>query len=227
MNNKLTNRFDMIESVDAYLSLYPEKVAESAGLETALTKLKQLVADIRAKDNVKNGATKGKLDKKKNTIKELTNQLIKVSTALFLWAKNNNDLQIKALAKITRSEFSQYRDTQKINIAAAIYEAASGKDLAFAKVTPEDITGLNELAGELKKDIANLSSGASVRAAAILSLEEMVSEGLRILREDLDNYMEQFSADDPAFYNGYKSARVIWDTRATRKTEEPAEAPPV
>jgi hypothetical protein len=30
---------------------------------------------------------------------------------------------------------------------------------------------------------------------------------------------------DPEFYSGYRSARVIWNRKGTRKEEEPAEEP--
>jgi hypothetical protein len=223
MNNKLTNRFNMIEAVNAYLSLYPDKVAESEDFQAALANLKQLAGDIRIKDNEKNGAVTGKQIKKMNAVEELTNQVMKIATALFLFGKKNNDAEITALAGFSRSDFKKHRDTEKVNAAVAIYNAANGKDLAFAKVTPEDITKLNELADKLKDDIADLSSGSSKRAAAVQSLDDMVTDALAILREELDKYMLQYSEEDQEFYNGYKSARVIWDTRARHPEEVPEE----
>ena len=223
MNNKLTNRFNMIEAVNAYLTLYPDKVAESADFQAALANLKQLAGDIRIKDNEKNIAVTGKRIKKNNSAEELTNQVMKVATALFLYGKKNNDTQIIALADFSRSDFKKNRDTEKVNAAMAIYNTASGKDLAFAKVAPEDITKLSELAGKLKDDIADLSSGASKRAAAGQSLEDKMVQALTIINEEMDKYMLQYSEEDPEFYNGYKSARVIWDTRAKRLEEVPVE----
>jgi hypothetical protein len=225
MNLKQINRLNMIEAVIAYLSFYTEYIAESTGLGETLEKVKTLADAIRAKDNEKSGATTGKSIKKKNSGKELRKQVIKISSALFIWAKKNNEEEIKALASISKSEFKQKRDADKVNTAKAIFNAANGKDLAFAKVTVEDITRLDTLADEFKDNIVGLSSGASKRAAAGQSLDDMVDEAMKILNEEMDKYMIQFSEEQSEFYNGYKSARVIWDKGGRHAEQVPEEEP--
>jgi hypothetical protein len=147
-----------------------------------------------------------------------------VSAALYLWAKKNNNVETAAIANIRRSDFNRARDNDKVNKAVAIYEAAGGKDLAFADVTPEDITSLNTLANDFRKNISDLHSGTSLRAAAGESVEEMINTALKVLKEQLDKFMIKFSVTDPEFYSGYRSARVILNRKGTRKEEEPQQA---
>ena len=225
MRLQQSNRLSMIEAVTAYLSLYPEHLAESTDFAAALDLVKDLADDIRAKDNQKSGATAGKSNKKSNTAKQLMDKLLIISSALFLWAQKNNDHEITVLANISKSDFKRARDNEKVNKAVAIYEAANGKDLAFANVTAEDITSLNTLAGEFRNALSDLHSGTSIRAAAGESLTEMMNQALRIIKEQLDKFMIGYSISDPEFYSGYKSARAIWDKRGRRKEEEPVEQP--
>jgi len=211
----------MIEAVLAYLDLHTPDVTESAGLVEAVDKVKELTEAIWVKDNEKTGFSNGKRTRKENSEQALIKQVMKISSALFLWAKKNNNTEIKELADLTKSHFTKQRDAEKVNVAKAVFGAANGKDLAFAKVPAAEITKLDTLADEFKKDIAGISSGASKRVAAGQSLESMIDEAMEMLNEEFDKYMLQYSEDKPEFYNGYKAARVIWDKGGKQKEEQP------
>ena len=116
------------------------------------------------------------------------------------------------------------RDTDKLNIAKRIYDAANGKDLAFTTVTAEDITKLDELITGFKTDIDNFNSSKSKSIAAGKSLDDLLNEALSIIKDELDRYMMQFEFELPEFYNGYKSSRVIWDKGGRQKVDKPVEA---
>jgi len=212
----------MIDAVLAYLDLHASEISEASGFGEAITQVQDLAEAIWVKDNEKTVHTSGKYTKKKNSGEALAKQVLKISAGLFLWAKKNNNTELKELADITKSRFVQLRDAEKFNVAKSIFGAATGKDMAFAKVTPADITKLDTLADDFKKDIAGMSSGASKRIAAGESLESMINEAMEIVKEDFDKYMLQYAEDKPEFYTGYKSARVIWDKGGKQKEEQPA-----
>jgi len=211
MNIHQTNRSNMIESVLSYLALHVSIISGSTGLSESIAKLKTLIEAIWVKDNEKKGATTGKVDKKRNSQSVLEKQTLHIAAALFLWGKKNNDMEIKKLAELKKSDFGKLRDADKINKAKAIYNAATGKDLSFAKVAEADITKLNDIANEYKNDIANVSTAASKRIAAGQTLDQMLDEAVNLLKEEIDKYLIQFEDESPEFYAGYKAARVIWD----------------
>ena len=62
-----TNRSNMIESVQSYLALHADTIADPAGLTTSIQKLTELMEAIWVKDNEKNVATNGKTAKKKDS----------------------------------------------------------------------------------------------------------------------------------------------------------------
>ena len=225
MNQRQTNRLNMIESVAAYLSANSENVSQAAGLGEALDRVKALAGDIRSKANEKVNSTTGKTTRKRLSGEELTKQLLKVSSGLFLWASKNNDTEAKEISSLSKSEFTRQRDAEKLNTAKRIYDAANGKDLAFAMVTAEDISKLDELITAFKTDIDNFNSGKSKGIAAGKSLDELLNETIGIIKDEMDKYMIQFEFTLPEFYNGYKSSRVIWDKGGRQKVEAPVEEP--
>ena len=155
--------------------------------------------------------------------KSFLSNLLKISSGLFLWASKNNDTEVKEISAISKSQFLRQRDAEKLNTAKRIYDAANGKDLAFAMITAVDITKLDELITGFKTDIDNFSSGKSKGIAAGKSLDEMLNETISIIKDEMDKYMIQFESTLPEFYNGYKSSRVIWDKGGRQKVEVPVE----
>ena len=222
MNIKQTNRANMIDAVIAFLDQHNGKVAESTGFVEAVDQVKELAEAISLKDNEKNGHSNGKTTKNDLSEKALVKHVLKISHALFLWAKKNNNIEIKDLATITKSSFLKLRDKEKVNVAIAIYEAANGKDLAFSKINAAAITQLNTLATQYKNDIAGVSTGANNRIAAGQSLESMLDEAALLLSEECDKYMFQYIDENEEFYNGYKSARVIWDKGGSKNGNDPS-----
>ena len=223
MNQRQTNRLNMIESMTAYLTANSTIVSGPAGFGESLDKVKTLASDIRTKENEKSNATTGKTSKKRQSGDELAKQLLKVSAALFLWASKNNNTEIKEIASINKSIFNRLRDADKLNTAKRIYDAANGKDLAFTAVTADDVTQLDTLVTAFKNDIDNFNSGKSKSIAARKSLNEMLDEAVNIIKDELDKYMMQFEISQSEFYNGYKSARVVWDKGGRQKVEAPVE----
>lgn len=211
MNIHQTNRSNMIEAVLSYLTLHSETITQSTGLAGPLRKVKDLMEAIWVKSNEKSAATNGKTAKKRDSGNALEKQTVKIAAALFLWAKQNNNYEVKQLSKLTKSGFEQLRDAERINRAKAIYNATKGKDLLFANVIETDIELLNTLANEHKQDIANVSLGATKRIAAGQTLDQMLDEAVTILNEEFDKYLLIYEDSKPEFYKGYKAARVIWD----------------
>ncbi|HVO76240.1 MAG TPA: hypothetical protein VMT35_19615, partial [Ignavibacteriaceae bacterium] len=218
MNIIQTNRSNMMESVLSYLLLYGETIADPNGLTKSIQKLTELMEAIWVKDNEKNGATNGKTAKKRDSGSSLINQVLKIAAGLYLWAKRNNNFEVKHLTDFPKSEYVKLRDVEKINKAKAIYKSAHGIDLNFAKIKPEEIEKLNQLAEEHKQDIGDVSNGATKRIAAGQTLDQMIDEAMNLLNEEFDKYLLIYKQDKPEMYAGYKAARVIWDKGGGRQT---------
>lgn len=218
MNISQTNRSNMIESVLSYLLLHAESIAESTGMTTSIQKLNELIEAIWVKDNEKNGATNGKTAKKRDSGSALEKQVLKIASGLYLWGKRNNNFEVKQLTDFTKSDYIRLRDAQKINKAKAVYKAAKGMDLAFAKLKPADVDKLNQLAEEHKMDIGDVSNGAKKRIAAGQTLDQMLEEAMKLLSEEFDRFMKIYEQEKPEMCAGYKAARVIWDKGGGRQT---------
>ena len=64
------------------------------------------------------------------------------------------------------------------------------------------------------------------RSAATQLLAQLVSEAVRILRDELDGLMVQFQDASPNFYEEYFAARIIVDASATHtEAAKPATVP--
>ena len=161
------NRTNMLEAVIAFLELHNAEVTESTGLTNAVAEVKTIASAVRDKTNEKKGSTQGKSVKKEISFTALSKHVVKIAAGLSVWARNNNNVEIKALTDFSKSDFNGLRDNEKYNIAKAVYDAANGKDLGFAKITAAQITQLKTLADQFKADIGGISSGQSKKSASV------------------------------------------------------------
>jgi len=75
------------------------------------------------------------------------------------------------------------------------------------EVIAELQTSLDEYSALIGKPRIVLNS----KYVALDAIDELVDEGNKLLKNQLDKIMLMFRESDPDFYNGYKRARVIVD----------------
>jgi hypothetical protein len=211
MNISDREKEDMIDKTHEYLLANPVIVNSITALPAKVTRLGELDIAILAKDRDKKSKTEGKSDKKKLEETRLGDLLFSVANGLYAFAVDDDNEEIKATAKLTRSKIKNLADIDLYNTAVTIAELAEGRDLTGYSITSTDVTDLKGAAENFKKASADIAKSVAERVGAKKSLKQLFDEAIVLLTDEIDPVINTQITKQPEFYNGYKAARVIWN----------------
>jgi hypothetical protein len=232
MNKPEENKLSMY---DAVLNLLEANAAVTGTLPAfaqAETEFQTVVGNIKAKETQLNEAVAGVTNSKHNAENEMIEDVLKAANALFVFAKRQNDEELKAISDINHSKLKKLRDTELVGKARSITDKANTNIAALNDfgITPEFVTALTEKTDAYESSLGNQAAGFAGKSAARQSLSELFTNADSILKDELDNMVELLKESNGDFYNTYKSARSIKDLGMRHESgeEEPVtpEPPP-
>ena len=223
MNISDREKEDMIDKTHQYLLANPDIVNSITALPAKVTRLGELDIAILAKDRDKASKTEGKSDKKNQLETRLCDLLFSVANGLYAFAVDEDNVEIKAAAKLTQSKIKNLRDINLYNTAIKIAGLANGKDLTTYSIANADVTNLRDAAEDFKKASADIAKSIAERVGAKKSLKQLFDEAMALLTDEIDPIINTQITKKPEFYNGYKAARVIWNQggRSSNEPEQP------
>jgi hypothetical protein len=103
---------------------------------------------------------------------------------------------------------------------------ANASALASYGVTGDDVTELNDLVSDFH-DVKTAPRSAVIgRASETNTLPDAITKTTSLLRNRLDKQMTKFKKNNPTFYAGYRTARVIVDRGGAGGGTTPPPPPP-
>lgn len=219
MNKQLENKRTMYEGLLAALRGNSEAVGGVGGFAESVAAFGQLLDSINAKAKEVDHASAGKTDAKADAEEALVEQLVKVSSALTIYARRQKDAELRKKVFLPESEFRRARDTELVTmgsgILALVEEHATG--LAGLGIPAEEVTKLGTRLETYRAALGNRESGVAQRVGARAALDELFAQADEMIREELDQFAELARGAFPQFYEEYHSARMIKDLGMRRK----------
>ena len=224
MTDADSRKVDMYDRVLDFFASQEGIVTLIPALTPLITKLSDLTTAIYTKDTEKESKTSGKSAVKTITETALENTLFTVSSALYSYGRKNNDEAIKAACDFSIATIKKMKNIELYNTAINVYNLAKDKALNDWDVEAEKIIQLKTRAEDFKKASTEIATAISERVGAGKSLIQLFKETDDLVKLDIDPVMDTQLEKRPEFYNGYKSARVIWDRGGSHKStsETPA-----
>jgi hypothetical protein len=223
MNTKQTNQVAMFDTVTTYLDSHNPVWSGMAPLGTTLQAFKQNTGAIKtaAQDQE---TPSGVSDSKAEARDDLEEVLFLVCEALAVLGHTSHDHELVSIAALSPATLDRMPDDELITRANVINQRANAKktELATLQVTQANLDELEEALNNFSTLKSQPRTAAAERAAKTQSLESLIREGNRMLRDEVDRMVNLFSRSDPEFVAGYRSARVVVDRAATHKTPPPA-----
>jgi hypothetical protein len=219
----------MYEGVSTLFRTNSETVNSIQVLKDSVSEFESTMDTIRSKSAEVNNASTGKTAAKIKAEDELTSILLPVAAGLFVYAKKQNDTELKEKAKVTESGLFLMRDTElagkgeEIANLAAKYTA----DLPIAGITEKMISDLKSKSDAYRVALGSRESSVAERIGARTSMQDLFVKADDILEEEIDPAMELVRGSNTQFYNEYFAARVIKDLgiRHRQQATAPAAAP--
>jgi hypothetical protein len=230
MNKRQENKFTMYEGVLTFFRTNTETVNSVQMLKDSVDGFGSTVAALRLKSTEVSNASTGKTAVKSQAEDDLVSILLPVAAGLFVFAKKQNNAELKEKAKLTESHLRTVRDTELASKGDMIASLADGHvaDLVPAAITEAMIADLKAKVQAYRNALGARESSVAERMGARTTMEDLFVKVDGILEEEINPAMELIRASKTQFYNEYFALRLIKDTGVRHRPEpipSPAPAP--
>jgi hypothetical protein len=207
----------MIESVISYLGENRDIISNVRSFSWTINKLRKVIDEIKRKEKVLSSDILEKTIQSAKVKDELIFSLIPISTALFNYAKEIDDLPLKAKVKMGQSYFVRLRDTELLDKSEMLRIIALNvlpqlKKYSISMNTLHNLRlKIDEFKGALGNKVVSLISSSTV-----MEMNELFLEAEKFLKQ-MDSFVEVIGDDFPDFYDEYLEVRSVenYDAKKT------------
>lgn len=227
MNKSQENKFTMLRTIDEYLDSKSSIISGIDELTTNHQLLKSKTTEIKAKDDEKINATKGKVSTKHYTKAGVVSMAIAIAGGVYAYGKKIKNNEILERADITKSDLRKMRDSELVEAVESLRDLAT---LHSSLLEPFGIsqTKLEAFSGKITQfDNAFVQKENSVitQTGATKSLVTLFREADEILNS-IDKLVNGLNDDQKEFVRDYYAGRTI-KRLGIRYEKDKGASPPV
>lgn len=223
MNSKQSCRLNMCVAVLAVLQSdkYKEMWSSKVALSRAVGELKEVVDRISECAQCQ-AAKDGAAAEKAQALQELSDTAYEIAAAVKSCASATGNRYLAGQVDFSRSEISKGRDSSVLARCRAIQAAASGviDSLGDYEVTPARLTALKKKIDAFDAAQSRPRQAKASSSAATKELSRYFKQVTEVLVDRLDGLMVPFKSTEPVFFNEYKAARVVVDSKGSRSSRD-------
>lgn len=221
------NRLNMVTATSGVIEKYNTVWKDHEAFAEGVDALTETEGAIKYQILIAEG-NPGARDLKDLTLQALSKSVNEVIGATLSYAKKNADPELAAKVNYSPTDVIAGKASEVVTRCTKIYNAANdvADDLVKYGITAGKLSALNKKIDAFDKVKVLPRQSQVEKSAATQLLTQLVSEAVRILRDDLDGLMVQFQDANPNFYAEYFAARVIVDnTGSHAKNVKPVTTP--
>lgn len=210
MSDNEKNRLSMYETVIMYLLENKDIISVNRSFSYAITKLRKTIDEIKIKDRELSSDTLEKTILTYNAKDELVFALVPVTAALYNFAKESGNLELKEKCRMSQSTLVRLRDNELLNKSIAMHHFAVNFLTRLGKYGIKKNV-LQELNNKIEKfrDALDNKIVTFVSSNAVLALNASFQDAENILNNQLDKLMEPLNDEYEEFYDDYLSIRSM------------------
>jgi hypothetical protein len=217
----------MYEGVKTLLLQNQDKTTEVPAFEESMTSFTTLLGELDQLAQDFGKATAGKAENKREAEDALVAALMPICSALFTYARKQNNIELKAIADMTEYEFRRLRDTDFKTKAGIILDEAEkyAADLVPYAVNAEKVAAARTMWTTFNEAMGKRESSTSERKGVRKSMEQVFSEIDELLADEIDRHMEHLKQNYSQFCEQYFSARMVKDIGVRHRIDVPKPTP--
>ncbi|MGE5401710.1 MAG: hypothetical protein ACM3S2_15020 [Ignavibacteriales bacterium] len=210
MSDNEQNKLDMYEAVLTLLADNREIITGIPQLQSAINKLRKTIDEIRREDKAISAETFEMTIQTSKLKENLIFSLVPVTCALFSFARETGNIQLKEKTRMTQSHFVRLLDKDLLDKAEVIRLLAK---IHLHKLKKYGITGevLNDLrakANEFRNSLDN-KVASFISSSNLTPIKELFHDADKIMAKHMDIGVETVSSTYPEFYDEYLWTRDI------------------
>lgn len=216
MNRNEINLFDMLQSVDEFLTQNASLIQNQPALGSAHTRLHDINEEIFDLNQRQSVSTTTETALKSFKKKEMIQILLKVTGAMAAHAAATDDSKLRLTATLSEWELKNMRENDLVIKAKAIYDSALPllDKLIPWGITQADLDLLGTDYAEFKQKTPENRNQRAQSTQATATLKEKLHEGKTLVKEKIDPMMLTFKVLNPSFHAEYVVASTIVDRAA-------------
>ncbi len=206
----------LLNVMDDFNSVWSANPALSA----AVTSLTNYMDELTMASNIQIANTKGITHNKIKSRALLIEMALQHSAACISYAASIGDTELKGNSKILYSTLNRANDILLTNSCQSLYNLVNPHAASLSDFGA-DATTLNAFQNAITSymPIGQLPLNAIIaKKAATLKIKTIINNTKILLKEQLDNLMQQYKTSEPDFYNQYMGLRHPAHSNARRKT---------
>jgi hypothetical protein len=222
MNKTEYNKYTMYRAVQTVTKEYIESVRKIPKLFTHVTSFNNWVEVIEAKDGNYQNTAKGTTAQKHSTADELIFQIEVLCGSFNVYGQETGNKKICEMTEICDTLLHKMRDPELLQKGKALLEVLLPlkNELAEYGIEAEQVTKFNELINNFNTALDNKDNKHIDSVNSRDTLHKAFTSADEVLRDKIDNLMENMRVRNVEFYNKYKQARAIKELGIRHQTDE-------
>ena len=210
MSENENNKLLMYELIITYLLENNDIISYNPSFSDAISKLKEAINEIKFKDIELSSDVLGKTVLANKAKEDLIFTITPVTTSLFNFAKEINNIELKVKTRLTLSHYARLRDVELLEQSLAIMHFAKKNLNGLMKygITKNSIQALSIkiliYKNALNKKLITFASNKTT-----LSLSDSFTKAENVLINQMDKLVEPLNLEYEEFYNDYLSIRSM------------------
>lgn len=206
------NKYTMYEAVTAYLSENNSKYSENEEFIDHLNSFRTAVTEIAIMEDERSKSITGKTRNKIISRNTVTDEALAVAGAIYAYAKKSGNVSLMESVNQNKSRLNKFRENVLVIELNFIKDKAMENSQALERygITLQKIEQFKDNITAFSNAIGARAVGGAAKTSATKTLFTRFKEAGDVL-DSIDKLMEIYRVSNNEFYQGYKSARVIWD----------------
>ena len=238
MEDLHANRLDMQQAVLGVIDTHADAWAEIPAMQDYRDALAGLIDAARKAAQAQTKTSKPATASKKKLRAKVTGQSWRLAQAIKAWGRATRQPEIAAAVNLSKTEFNHLRDAalaafSEVVVSEARKHLPAPEDDPKTKlgrygVTAAVVDALDATDDEFARALSTPRLAIVARKGATRAIATTVSQAQTLLDEEIDPTVDFLSADQPAFAQAYRDARIIVDQGSGPSApgdEDPPETP--
>ncbi len=219
MNKRQINKTRMYFATDLVLDNHLELISPFPELTEAQQRLKSMLSSVTDYRQIQEANNSG-LTVSKSILREVLTKLIQqFLSALLAYGTSVKDNELIKKANYTNSGLLRVADPILFDIGSLMLTLADPlrNELSRFFLTETEFNALKDLLSRFRNSIPQRRVATGTSKVSTGNISDTFDAIDILLKEEIDNLMKPFQFSQGNFYNEYKSARLIVDTRGNQK----------
>ena len=207
MNHHQRKKISYYRQICIHSLKHSETIAKIPAFKKAIEELNDLITQIDEVSMHQAIVITGITVDKNNIKKELIQQVMMISGAVYVKALDNKDFGVMAAVDFKSSEIVHFSQIKLISVARITLEEARkvpADDLAMSGITQEHLSEFEALIEKFNEKFIAPRLAAIDHSAITKQLEELIKQATDIKMNCLDELLPMFQLKDVDFYHLYK-----------------------